>query len=73
MEEVSRKAAGRNMHTIYVAAEMELGALEIGSKENKDLIDRQLKLSIVLEDMLRFIVDQHPTIKEKGNIDGYNI
>jgi len=33
MEEVSRKAAGRKMHTIYVAAEMELGALEIGSKK----------------------------------------
>ncbi|KAL7324994.1 hypothetical protein PS15p_210101 [Mucor circinelloides] len=41
MEEVPRKAAGRKMDTIYVAAEMELGALEIGGKKNdtKDLID----------------------------------
>ncbi|KAL7310821.1 hypothetical protein PS15m_010265 [Mucor circinelloides] len=75
MEEVSRKAAGRKMDTIYAAAEMELGALEIGSKKNgiKDLIDGQLKLPIVMKDMLKFIADKHPTIKEKVNIVGYNI
>lgn len=75
MEEVPRKAAGRKMDTIYVAAEMELGALEIGGKKNdtKDLIDGQLKLPIVMKDMLKFIADKHPAVKEKVKIVGYNI
>ncbi|CAO3674989.1 unnamed protein product [Rhizopus stolonifer] len=76
IEEVSRKATGRKMDSIYVGAETELGVLEIGSRKNddtKDLKDGYLKLPIVMKDMLKIIVDKYPAIKEKVNIVGYSI
>ncbi|KAI9007868.1 hypothetical protein CLU79DRAFT_777690 [Phycomyces nitens] len=76
IEEVSRKAIGRKMDSIYIGAEMELGALEIGggkTNDTKDLKDGYLKLPTVMKDMLNDIVDKYPTIKEKVNIVGYNI
>ncbi|KAI9004825.1 hypothetical protein CLU79DRAFT_713434, partial [Phycomyces nitens] len=76
IEEVSRKATGRKMDSIYVGADMELGALEIGggkTNDTKDLKDGYLKLPTVMKDMLNDIVDKYPTIKEKVNIVGYNI
>ncbi|KAG1076935.1 hypothetical protein G6F42_025183 [Rhizopus arrhizus] len=76
LEEVSRKAVGRNMDTIYVDGEMEIGALEIGNQKNdgtKDLKDGYLKLPIVMKDMMKTIIDKHPAMKKKVNIVGYNI
>jgi len=76
LEEVSRKAVGRNMDTIYVDGEMEIGAVESGNQKNdgaKDLKDGYLKLPIVMKDMMKTIIDKHPAMKKKVNIVGYNI
>lgn len=64
------------MDSIYLGANLELGALEIGSKKNdgtKDLSDGYYKLPIVMKDMLKGIVDKDSSIRNGVNIIGYNI
>ncbi|CEP14372.1 hypothetical protein [Parasitella parasitica] len=76
LEEVSRKAVGGKMDTIYLGGEMEIGALEIGSQKNdgtKDLKDGYFKLPIVIKDMMKTLIDKHPAMKKKVNIVGYNV
>lgn len=76
IEEIPRKAVGRKMDSIYVGAELELGALEIGSRKNddtKDLRDGYFKLPIVMKDMLKNIIDKYPSLVNDISFVGYNI
>ncbi|KAL9552991.1 hypothetical protein MBANPS3_003515 [Mucor bainieri] len=74
-EEITRKAMGRKMDTIYIGGNCELGALEIGLKNDstKNFPDGYMKLPMVMRDMLCHIVSKHPTLKSQVSITGYNI
>ncbi|GAA5794829.1 hypothetical protein HPULCUR_000176 [Helicostylum pulchrum] len=64
------------LNSIYLGAELELGALENGNKridDNKDLADGYYKLPIVMKNMLKCIIDKYASLKSDVNIIGYNI
>ncbi|KAI9263507.1 hypothetical protein EDC94DRAFT_606962 [Helicostylum pulchrum] len=64
------------LNSIYLGAELELGALENGNKRidnNKDLADGYYKLPIVMKNMLKCIIDKYASLKSDVNIIGYNI
>lgn len=63
---------GRKVDSVYVGAEMELGALEIGNRKNdntKDLKGGYVKLPTGMKDnILKPVIDKHPSTKEKVNV-----
>lgn len=74
VEEITRKAVGRKMDSVYLGADLELGALEVRSKKNddiKDLSDGYYKLPIVMEDMVKNIADKYPSLRNDVKIIGY--
>ncbi|KAI9345952.1 hypothetical protein BD770DRAFT_413887 [Pilaira anomala] len=89
VEEMTRKVIGRKMNSVYIGAELELGAAENESRgkeyttqhpengnkkdDTKNLSDGYLKLPIVMKDMLKNIVENYPEIRNEVNIIGYNV
>ncbi|KAI8144670.1 hypothetical protein BJV82DRAFT_605789 [Fennellomyces sp. T-0311] len=75
VDEITRKAMGRKMDTVYVGGEIELGAMEIGGLQDdtKGFKDGMVKLPRVMKDMLVAIANKAPSCLRQTHITGFSI